>query len=144
MRRPSIRLFGLGIVATFVLFPAVEGCSRSDRVSVTGVVRYADGTPVPRGVVRFEGKTRCGFAAIQSDGRYTISGGGAGPGIVPGVYTVVIDNSAEPPAWDEGRKTYVYGKPAVDPRYTSTESSPLSCTVASSMRFDIVVDRPRE
>jgi len=144
MRRRSICYVAWGAVCTFVLFPAVQGCGRAGRVSVTGVVSYSDGTPVPRGVIRFEGKTRCGFAKIQPDGSYAVSGGGAGQGIVPGMYTVIIDNSAEPPVWDEARKAYVYGRPAVDERYASPATSPLSCTVASSMRFDIVVDRPRE
>ena len=120
------------------------GCRPDGRVTVEGTVRYRDGAPVARGVVRFEGQTRSGHAAIRPDGRYVISGGGAGPGLLPGRYAIVVDNTAEPPVWDERRNAYVHGKPLVDPRYASPSTSGLECTVSAPLVFDIVVDRPPE
>lgn len=106
------------------------------------MVRFPDGTPLPRGVVRFEGTTRSGFAQIQPDGRYILLAGGGKRGLLPGSYAVVIDNTAEPPVWDESRKKYVESKPLIDDRYAWPATSGLSCDVKAATVFDIVVERP--
>lgn len=140
MRPPSLKL---GVVAAIVVSACAVGCRQDGRVSVTGRVQFADGSPLPRGVVRFEGKTRSGFAQIQPDGRYTLLAGGGVRGLLPGSYAVVVDNTAEPPVWDESRKKYVETQPLVDARYAWPATSGLSCNVTGATVFDIVVERPK-
>lgn len=132
-------------VVALVVLAAVcagGGCGRDGRVSVTGVVRFPDGSPVPRGVVRFEGKSRSGYAKIQPDGRYVLEAGGGTRGIRPGDYAVVVDSTAEPPVWDEATKTYSESKGLVDDRYAWPATSGLSCDVKGATVFDIVVEPP--
>lgn len=133
----------LGVVAAIVVSACVGGCRQEGRVSVSGSVRFADGSPLPRGVVRFEGERRSGFAQIQPDGRYTLQAGGGVRGLLPGSYAVVIDNTAEPSVWDESRQKYVETSPLIDARYAWPATSGLSCEVTGATVFDIVVERPK-
>lgn len=133
-----------GIVAAIVVSACVAGgCRQEGRMSVTGRVRFADGKPLTRGTVRFEGKTRSGFAQIQPDGRYTLMAGGGVRGLLPGSYGVVVESTAEPPVWDESRKRYLENKPLIDVKYGWPATSGLSCDVKGATVFDIVVEPPK-
>lgn len=135
--------FQLGVVSASVVWACAGGCRQDGRVAVTGRVRFADGSPLTRGTVRFEGKTRSGYAQIQRDGRYSLQAGGGVHGLLPGLYGVVIDNTAEPPVWDVSRKKYVETEPLIDARYAWPATSGLSCDVQGTTVFDIVVEPPK-
>lgn len=95
--RPSA---GRRTVAVFIPMLACVGCAdkrTADLVPVTGVVRQ-DGRPLAHGTVVFVPapplRAPLAFGHIGPDGRYAMRAASKYAGVMPGLYTVVIDASA--------------------------------------------------
>ena len=121
------------------------GCS--DKVSVTGTVKYSGGEPLTKGSVFFRNAegTRAYQGALKPDGSFALGEIEDGDGIPPGTYSV----------WIAGANTTDYVRDAagnlgkqtqsvlIDPKYESPETSELTYTINKSrMRLEITVERP--
>ena len=132
-------LLGVVVVALVVALP---GCG-SGRATVTGTVRYDDGTPVEAGSVIGEatadGKLVAVQGTIKKDGSFSWGGDREGDGALPGKYKViVVPVSLSEYQLSQGET------PAVDGKYTRYESSGLSFEVKEGRNeFNITVTRPK-
>lgn len=146
VRRCAVGALSLGLVLILV------GCG-GDRDKpklgkVSGKVTYK-GKPVSSGHIVFTPSTGKGgetgqtaTGEIESDGSYTMTTFNTGDGAILGQHVVTVQlsdtdyKSPQPKA--DGTIDYVMPKSLGPKKYTSTESSPLRCTVEEgSMTFDI-------
>jgi len=120
-----------GLFAALIL--AVAGCGGPKTYPVTGMVRYADGspiTPLVRGCVEFaflEGQAdvRKGTNArgdIQPDGSFSLTTYGLGEGAVEGRHQAIV----VPPAPENSEDP---GPSPLHPRFQRYETSKLEFTV---------------
>lgn len=122
----------LGLITVLL----VVGCQRSGKVTVTGRVVRADGTPLQGATViaRSDENGKWAKGTTDTDGRYELGAAKAGDGIPPGDYRVIIMEDLG----DSGRKpTTIPGK------YTNPATSKLQLTVADgqSVVFDVTLDK---
>jgi hypothetical protein len=124
-----------------VLVATAPGCG-SARATVTGKVRYEDGSPVESGSVIGEATVNGKLVAVQGtihkDGSFTWGGDREGDGALPGSYKViVVPVSLSEYQLSQGQTS------AVDGKYTRYESSGLSFEVKEgSNEFNITVKKP--
>ncbi|TWT35451.1 hypothetical protein KOR34_03420 [Posidoniimonas corsicana] len=110
-------------------------------VPVEGRVTYDDGTPIPGVAVQFVPQTppldaktvpRPGVAGIADDGTIAqVTTYNYGDGLVPGKHKVIVKSKT-----GNGQRTQ-----AVDPKYSSSETTPLMVDTADSP-FEIKVEKP--
>jgi hypothetical protein len=84
----------LNLLSISLVLVALVGCG-SGRFPVTGIVKYADGTPCPGGTVIAEGNTADGKLVslqgnIEPDGKFTLGSLNPGEGGLPGSYKVMV------------------------------------------------------
>jgi hypothetical protein len=132
-------LLGCGLLALVVALP---GCG-SGRATVTGTVRYDDGSPVEAGSVvgeaTVDGKLVAVQGTIRKDGSFGWGGDREGDGALPGKYKViVVPVSLSEYQLAQGQTT------AVDSKYTRYDTSGLSFEVKEGRNeFNVTVARPR-
>ncbi|GHT17090.1 hypothetical protein FACS1894189_2310 [Planctomycetales bacterium] len=69
----------------------LAGCS--DRITVTGTVRFEDGAPLERGVVMMESDATRASGKIDKNGRFSVGELRDGGGTLPGHYDVWITST---------------------------------------------------
>lgn len=120
-----MRTFGL--LGLLIVLIGSIGCS-SGRYPVTGIVKYADGTPVDGGTIIAEGEVDGKLVALQAniepDGKFTLGSSTPGEGAFPGDYRVMIMPVALGDAEMAAGK-----KPSVSGKYGKFESSGLTLKV---------------
>ena len=125
------------------LFLAVAaGCGPSNTSSVQGKVVFKDGTPLTGGMVLFrpldEKLQVSSRGDIQENGTFILSTYKENDGAVPGKYQVAIT----PPPRPKKREKAI-GKPIIDPRFESYETSGLELEVKRGKNdFKIEVEKP--
>jgi hypothetical protein len=122
-----------------ILLIALCGCG--DRVRVRGHVKFADGSPLTVGEVRFVSEKMVFSGTLKTDGSYELGSGGSANGIVPGKYEVSIEHSGVPGETKPG-KLYPEIIPLIAAKYTDYGTSGISCEVKGSTTFDITVEKP--
>jgi hypothetical protein len=130
------------LAAALALLLSVAGCG-SRLYPVHGTVTLADGTPLTKGMVVFEGSD--GGAAVtargevQPDGSYRLSTYKPSDGVPPGKYRVLVSPMDLSDVPDE-RKNLPF-----DIKYLRPETSGLEFEVnAGPNEFPIKLDRPRK
>ena len=116
---------------------AFVGCS--DRVAVTGTVTYADGSPLQVGQVVFTDGKFAFRGPIDKKGAYKLGGTKSGDGIIPGQYSVYLIDTDTTESTESGGTRFVS---FVARKFTSPETSELTCEIKGKMTFDFKVERP--
>lgn len=117
-----------------VAFIFICGCNTGGRVSVTGTVKYDDGTPVDIGFVKFVGDTTQATAKIDKNGRFSLSEIKSGDGIKPGTYKIAV-TGVKTGGGSDGTPLTRF----IDAKYENPSTSGLTCQVEGAMNFDITV-----
>lgn len=139
---PQPRFMSIGLlvrhVATSMILVTAAGCGDAGIHHVTGVVRYADGSPVPEGRVFVDYGPGIPFGAagmIHPDGSFTIGRFAEGDGMKAGKVRVAViafkDRGSKLPAL-----------PIVHERFGDPSRSNLVFDVPAQVRWEIVVERP--
>jgi hypothetical protein len=115
-----------------------SGCG-TNRVSVTGTVKFDDGTPLEIGVVKFIGEQKQATGRIQAGGKYRLGGIKENDGIEPGSYRVVVAGATA-----GGGSDGVQFVRFIDKKYENAGTSGLTCMVDGSAVFDITVTKPKK
>ena len=120
------------------LLLVLNGCGDP---KTAGKVTFTDGSPLTVGTVCFETKEYTYYGDLKSDGTYSMGKVKDGEGIPPGEYKVYIRGAQEIVGHDEktGDTTY---KDLIDKKFTSGETSELTCTVDGKTRLDFQVTAP--
>jgi hypothetical protein len=130
-------------LTAFALFLAMAtGCGSGKTAPVGGKVVFKDGTPLTAGQVVFrpvdEKLQVSARGDIEQDGTFILGTYKDGDGAVPGKYQALIN----PPPRPKKREKAI-GKPIIDPRFSSYETSGLEFEVTNRKNdFTIVVDKP--
>jgi len=124
-----------------VVLVCVLGCS--NKVKVSGKVVFEDGTPLTAGTVVFDNGRELAKGAFSEDGTYRLSSTANNDGIKPGEYGVYITGAFG----FQGSVTMTPGtvpRPddLIDVKFTSRQTSGLSCMVKGTTVFDIKVTPP--
>jgi hypothetical protein len=124
----NIRLTFLTIVGVAVIAGA-SGCGGPYDAYVTGVVTL-DGTPIPRGTVKFtpENSGPSGYGLIDGDGEYEIMTGRE-VGLQSGSYVVTVVANEESTPNANPSLPPKPGKAITPPWYRNQTQSPLHYTV---------------
>jgi len=130
------------VTAFALLLAAAAGCGSGNTYPVRGKVVFKDGTPLTGGLVLFrpvdERLQVSSRGDIQQNGTFILETYKEGDGAVPGKYQVKI----KPPPRPKIREKPI-GKPIIDPRFESYETSGLEFEVTRSKNdFRIEVDKP--
>jgi hypothetical protein len=125
--------------AVAVAIMLLPGCS--DRLTVTGSVKFADGTPLDEGMVICEKKE--GKEIVQArgqlskDGRFRLGTFAPGDGVSPGHYRVLVV-----PRGLTQAEMSAQG-PIIDPKYSNYATSGITFEVKSGANsLDITVTKP--
>ena len=118
------------------------GCS--NKVQVSGKVVFEDGTPLNTGTVVFDNGREQAKGAISEDGTYRLSSMANNDGIKPGEYGVYITGALGFRTSPDAVSPTTVPRPdnLIDVRFTSRQTSGLSCTVKGKTVFDIEVIPP--
>ncbi|HBT75500.1 MAG TPA: hypothetical protein DEB39_00930 [Planctomycetaceae bacterium] len=127
-------------LVAFCTATAFTGCGDC---KVTGVVTFADGTPLETGTVCFENEKAnfVGYGMIGKGGRYNLGKTKDGDGIPSGDYSVYVQGAAEIVGRDAGGSA-IY-KSLVADKFASPVLSEIKCTVNGKTAFDFQVARPK-
>ena len=131
------------LVAFSIGFAMSAGCN-SGRYPVTGVVRYADGTPVDAGTVIAEASVDGEIVGLQGSiekaGVYQLGGVTAGDGAFPGKYRIAVMSASL------GDSELAAGKtPSVDGKFSRFETSGITIEVKPEKnKLDIEVSKPKK
>jgi hypothetical protein len=131
-----MKFYSVFVTLFFVLF--LTGCSKY--VSVSGKVTYPDGIPVTIGQVAFDNGEFVGRAYVNSDGIYQMGRIKDGDGIPSGTYKVYMYDANIYENSPNGGSSIV--KPQVSSKYTSGETTDLTCEVKGKTVFNFKVERP--
>jgi hypothetical protein len=128
------------VAVTLAIALSAAGCGRR-LAHVHGTVTLADGTPLSRGLVTFEGvvdgEPVMARGSVKPDGTYELSTYKPGDGIPPGKYRVLINPMDISEVPDE-RKNLPF-----DIKYLKYDTSGLEFEVkAGSNEFPIKLDAP--
>ncbi len=132
----------LMLPAAVVFLLAAAGCAQPDPLArVRGRVSLEDGTPLPRGMVVFEGagggKAVTARGEVQTDGTFQLSTHRPGDGVPPGKYRVLVNPLDLSDVPDE-QKTLPF-----DAKYMKFETSGLEYEVKpGDNQFDIKLAKP--
>jgi hypothetical protein len=129
--------------ALALILAAAAGCGSTNTYPVRGKVVFTDGAPLTGGLVLFRPVVNTlqvsARGDIQQDGTFILGTYHDGDGAIPGKYQVAIT----PPPRPKLRERPI-GKPSIDPRFESYETSGLEFEVEKRTNvFTIAVDRPR-
>jgi len=119
----------------------LTGCGTN--VRVTGTVSFEDGSPLTTGVVIFNSGKAESTAPIEKDGSYKVGTLKSDDGLPPGTYQVYISGAALYPqigAMGQPLGSVVH---LIDTKFTSPETSGLTCEVKRNRIFDITVTPPK-
>jgi ABC-type sugar transport system substrate-binding protein len=139
----------LAVLAACLVLVAVVGCGTEGFNSVTGTVKFSDGTPLTRGLIIFSSETVSPRGSIEPDGKFTLYTGEK-PGAPAGRYKVFFSNvdtadgyvPAEEEAAREAAEAAGTGL-LIDRKFLSIETSGIEQEVkAGSNKFDIIVEKP--
>ena len=118
----------------------LSGCGNG-QVSVKGTVQFPDGKPLPRGDVQFLTPTFVGSGRIQPDGTYVIGSLKEADGLPKGTYKITVrayeDQGDTASMSPEDVKPV---KPLIDLKYSSPETSGLTCDVQGPTVHPITVE----
>jgi len=128
------------IVGLGVCLLLVAGCGKN--VRVTGKVTFEDGTPLSKGMVIFSAGATESKAPIGEDGSYVVGTLKSGDGIPRGTYRVYITGAAIIPGMDARGVPLGPVTLLADKKFSSPETSGLTCEVKGSMTYDITVTPP--
>ena len=121
--------------------------------TISGTVKFPDGTPLTKGAVVFTGATTELTAGINSDGSYTAT---SASGIPSETYKVSVtgpifgpDEDAQASGADAGEAEELYledvaddaGEALVARKFSSGDTSGLTYTGGAG-KYDVVVDKP--
>jgi hypothetical protein len=119
------------------------GCGQN--VTVIGKVTFEDdGSPLSQGMVIFQSGSVQSKAPIEADGSYQVGTLKTGDGIPRGTYQVYITGAVESGKISPTGAVLAPPIELVDPKFTSPETSGLSCDVKGRMTFDITVTPPNK
>lgn len=142
-------LRNLGLVLVWSSVWALVGCgSGGTTYPVTGKVTYPDGTPLVNAQVSFEAVDEPigAIGSTDANGVYKLTTYSFEDGAIRGKHRVLVLPPPPPtPEHDESSgKPLVYPKtaPVLDPKFSSFETSGLTCTVEGKTTFDISVTKP--
>lgn len=156
MKTDSLATFGF----LALLVVSAVGCGGGGQKThkVSGKVTYADGSPLTEGTVIFQGQKSQATGVIGSDGKYSLTSYKPGDGAPEGSYKVYLGGNIfapppPPPATGDlgsaAANQYLDGLPGggegkslVNPKFSSADTSGLTCEVKGSMTFDITVEKP--
>lgn len=133
------------VLGSFMLCFVLVGCGK---VSVSGKVTFADGTPLEKGTIRLIGDTGAASGELNPDGTFQIRSPVDGGGIPHGVYKVSIEGAATPgtliPGSDKKNEygTYTLPTPLIAKKYESPEDSGIVVDTKKKSFVEIVVDKP--
>lgn len=130
-------------IILLLVFIAI-GCS--DKIGITGTVKFDDGEPLNLGSVCFRNEKTTYMGYLDKKGQYRIGESKDGDGIHPGVYQVWIAGTDEGTVklLPDGRAAGFGSVIRVHPQFTSPRSDGLSFEVKKGgpKTFDITVKRP--
>jgi hypothetical protein len=129
------KLFSLSICTLILIF---SGCS--NKISVTGIVKYADGSPLTIGSVIFENDKEQYFGQLNTEGKFNLGGIKSGDGIPPGLYKVRLAGTEETQDIENDRVIVKH----VDNKYTNVATSGLTAEVGKQRTFDFIVEKPEK
>jgi len=112
------------------------GCG-GDHVQVTGTVKFADGSPLTLGTVKFIGDMTQATGKIK-DGTYVLGELKPGDGIKPGQYKVVVAGASTGGGTSGTPVIYL-----IDLKFEEAPTSGLTCEVKGRMKYDIKVEPPK-
>lgn len=124
-----------------LLILLVIACGCSDRVHVTGYVKFPDGSPLSIGEVRFVSEKMVFSGTLDKNGFYKIGSGDGANGIVPGKYEVSVERASVDGELKPGQE-YVESVSLIAAKYTNYATSGLSCEVKGTTKFNITVEKP--
>ncbi|MDR1141977.1 MAG: hypothetical protein LBL62_09815 [Planctomycetaceae bacterium] len=107
--------------------------------SVTGMVRFGDGTPLTAGTVLFESGQHSFSGNIRNDGTFQMTGDSVKSGLPDGTYAVAVVRAIETSTDSDGNPT---ARDLIDTKFAQTKTSELTCTVKGKTIFDIKVTKP--
>jgi hypothetical protein len=118
---------------------AFTGCDNGN-VPLSGTVTFSDdGSPLTTGAVSFEGNNVRAYGKLDSRGKYVVGTKKDNDGIPPGTYQIALIGAGETAAVAGEMDTFT---PFIDVKFTSAETSGLSCTVDKATKtFDFQVER---
>jgi len=127
-----------------LLLVCIVGCGGN--CTVTGTVKFPDGTPLDRGSVIFESDKLVANGKIQKNGTYSLISGEK-KGILPGTYRVSIGGLTQPtiipPTGRGGKPEMIPSVSPIDAKFHAPGSSGLTCEVKGRTKFDIMVEPPQ-
>ncbi len=104
------------------------GCGSG--IKFGGTVKFDDGSPLQGGTVRFSGEKNQYDGEVRQDGTYTLVGATPKDGIPVGKYKVSVSGVRD----DDGVSP-------VPEKYSSIDTSGLTCEVMSGGKFDITLEK---
>lgn len=123
-----------GVSVAFCALAAIAGCGEK-KFPIRGKVIFADGTPVPSGLVVLspvDPASRVGARGyIQTDGSFELSTDKEGDGVLPGKFKVLVHGP------NAGREDAPVRNPQVHPKYLSFDTSGLDLEVKPGKNDDI-------
>jgi hypothetical protein len=135
--RSRYRLFSL-VAGVTVVATCAGGCTKSDRIGVSGKVTRDDGSPLVSAKVTFRspgtGKTAIGYT--DDHGHYELGTSRPGEGVLPDGYYITVTEDRGP---EEAMKP-----PTVNEKYTRPGDSGLKMKVTADgySVYDMVLDPP--
>ncbi|HRF01639.1 MAG TPA: hypothetical protein PLI18_14040 [Pirellulaceae bacterium] len=128
------------VVALFLMAAVISahlGCGESGppMVKVSGVVRFADGTPLDHGIIQLQqiGSPLMAKGEVDRQGRFSLSTRQAGDGVEPGKYRAAIVQLILTDLLPLDQHQHVK---RLDPKFASFETSELE--------FEFTLDGPTE
>jgi outer membrane usher protein FimD/PapC len=129
------KILSLSICTLIII---LSGCS--NKISVTGTVKYADGSPLTFGSVIFESDKEQYFGQLNTEGKFNLGGIKSGDGIPPGSYKVRLAGTEETQDTENDRVIVKH----VDDKYTNIITSGLTAEIGKQRTFDFTVEKPEK
>ena len=118
------------------------GCGKNVRVA--GKVTFEDGSPLTTGIVIFNSGTSESKAPIEKDGSFAVGTFKSNDGLPRGTYRVYITGAAVFPGISARGAPLGPVVQLVDAKFTSPDTSDLTCEVKGNTVFDITVTPPKK
>ena len=118
------------------------GCGKN--VKVSGKVTFDDGSPLSIGMVIFRSGATQSKAPIEKDGSYIVGTLKTGDGLPRGQYQVYITGAIDSKGISATGAALSPPVELVDSKFTSPETSDLTCEVKGNTVFNITVTPPKK
>ena len=128
------------IVGLSVCLLLLAGCGKN--VRVTGKVTFEDGSPLTTGTVIFHSGATESKAPIEKDGSYAVGTLKSNDGLPRGTYQIYITGAAHFPGISPKGAPLGPVVQLIDSKFTSPDTSGLTCEVKGSMTYNIKVTPP--